>query len=230
MINGKRVLALIPARGGSKGIPKKNVIDLGGKPLIAWTIEEAKKSEYIDQLTLSSDDHEIINTAKQYGCEVPFFRPKELAADNTPVIDPIIHALTELPGFDYVVLLQPTSPFRTVGDIDSCIKKCVIENSNVVVSVTETDKSPYWMFNIDDEDFLHPILSGAIPKRRQDSSKVYLLNGAVYVANVNWLIENKTFISSETRSYVMPKDRSIDIDDVNDLAFARYLINAIQKY
>ena len=111
-------LAVIPARGGSKGVPRKNVRDLNGKPLIAWTIEEAKKSQYISNIILSSEDSEIIKEAKKYGCEVPFIRPMKLAQDDTPGIDPVLHAINQCPGYDYVVLLQPTSPLSKAEDID----------------------------------------------------------------------------------------------------------------
>ncbi|MEH2097772.1 acylneuraminate cytidylyltransferase family protein, partial [Nostoc sp.] len=121
MIHGKKVLAIIPARGGSKAVPRKNIREIGGKPLIAWTIEEAKKSQYIDRLILSSEDDEIISIAQKWGCEIAFKRPVELAQDDTPGIAPVLHALNQLPIYDYVVLLQPTSPLRQVIDIDGCI-------------------------------------------------------------------------------------------------------------
>lgn len=123
-----KILAIIPARGGSKGVPRKNIRDLAGKPLIAWTIEEAKKSKYITRLILSSEDEEIIEAAKKYGCEVPFVRPIELAQDNTPGIEPVLHAIEKCPGYDYVLLLQPTSPLRTVEDIDGCIEFLLNKN------------------------------------------------------------------------------------------------------
>lgn len=142
-----KILAIIPARGGSKGVPRKNIRELAGKPLIAWTIEEAKKSKYIDRLILSTEDDEIIEVAKQYGCEVPFKRPIELAQDDTPGIDPVLHAIEQCPGYDYVVLLQPTSPLRTVDDIDGCIEQLLSsDGTNFCVSVTEPEKSPYWMY------------------------------------------------------------------------------------
>jgi CMP-N,N'-diacetyllegionaminic acid synthase len=125
MIGERKVLGLIPARGGSKGVARKNIREVRGKPLIAWTIEEARRSIYLDRLVLSSEDTEIMEIARSFGCEVPFRRPEELAADDTPGIDPVLHALRELPGFDYVALLQPTSPLRTAEDIDGCIERCV---------------------------------------------------------------------------------------------------------
>lgn len=228
MIEDKKLLAIIPARGGSKGIPKKNIKILAGKPLIAWTIEEAKKSQYIDRLILSSDDTEIIHTAKQYDCDVPYIRPSELAQDDTPGIDPVLHALNTLPEkYAYVVVLQPTSPLRTVEDIDGCIEYCINKNANACVSVSEPAKSPYWSFSISDSGTLVPLIdTGGIIPCRQDLPKVYALNGAVYVARVSWLKDNKTFITRETIGYVMNKERSFDIDDEVDFRIVEYLITS----
>ncbi len=123
MIDEKKILAVIPARGGSKGVPRKNIRDLAGKPLIAWTIEAAKKSKYIDRLILSSEDPEIIAVAKSYGCEVPFVRKIELAQDDTPGIEVVLDAVQRCLGYTHVLLLQPTSPFRTHKHIDDLIEK-----------------------------------------------------------------------------------------------------------
>lgn len=125
MINNKKILAIIPARGGSKGLPRKNIRELAGKPLIAWTIEAGRKSKYIDRLIVSSEDFEIIEVAKKYGAEIPFVRPKHLAEDESLGLDPVFHALRELPGYDIVVLLQPTSPLRLTEDIDACIEQLI---------------------------------------------------------------------------------------------------------
>lgn len=226
MINGKTILAIIPARGGSKGIPGKNIIDVAGKPLIAWTIEAAKESRYIDRLILSSDDDQIIKVATQWGCEAPFKRPDELAKDDTPGIAPVLHALSILPTFDYVVLLQPTSPLRTAEDIDECIEHCIIQQANCCVSVTEPDKSPFWMYFINSKGVLEPILSSdkEIVTRRQDLPVVYALNGAVYVARCEWLLTNKRFLSEETIGYTMSKEHSTDIDSWRDLQLARLIL------
>jgi N-acylneuraminate cytidylyltransferase len=226
MINGKSVLAIITARGGSKGIPGKNIIDLAGKPLIAWTIEAAKKSEYIDRLVLSSDDDEIIKVAAQWGCEVPFKRPADFAKDDTPGIAPVLHALSVLPAFDYIVLLQPTSPLRTKEDINGCIEHCITRQANCCVSVTEPDKSPFWMYYINSQGILEPILSteSDVAVRRQDLPVVYALNGAVYVARREWLLVNKSFLSKETIAYPMCKEHSIDIDSWRDLQLAKLML------
>lgn len=218
MIDGKTVLAIIPARGGSKGVPRKNIREVAGKPLIAWTIEEAKKSKYIDRLILSSDDAEIIAVAKAWGCEVPFVRPAELAQDETPGIDPVLHALDMQPGYDWVVLLQTTSPLRSVADIDGCIETCAANRAHACVTVAEAEQSPYWMYTLGSGGAMQPLIAkGKDFARRQDLPAVYALNGAVYVAQCDWLRQHKTFVSGETLGYVMPRERSLDIDTELDL-------------
>ena len=219
MINNKKVLAIIPARGGSKSIPGKNIKIVNGKPLLVWTIEHAKASKYIDRVILSSDDEEIINVAIKYECEVPFKRPKELATDSADSIPVLIHAMEALDEFyDYVVLLQVTSPLRVAKDIDACIERCEEKKAPACVSFVQSDKSPYLMFTIDDSDIIKPIIGNNIlPKRRQDATPVYSLNGAVYVAKSKWIKKQDHFLTSETLGYVMPRERSIDIDIPLDL-------------
>lgn len=225
MIDGKSVLAVIPARGGSKGIPGKNIVDLAGKPLLAWTIEAAKKSRYIDRVILSSDDDEIIAVAKRWGCEVPFKRPARLAQDDTPGVDPVLHALEELSGYDYVVLLQPTSPLRAVEDIDGCIAECDSKGAKCCVSVTEPDKSPYWMFTIGAGGRLVPVVkTETVAVRRQDLPTVYALNGAVYVADSKWLQKSRSFLTEATVAYPMARKNSVDIDNQIDLYLADLLL------
>ncbi|WP_312470778.1 acylneuraminate cytidylyltransferase family protein [Neobacillus sp.] len=225
MLNNKTVLAIIPARGGSKGIPRKNIRDLAGKPLIAWTIGEGKKSKYIDRIILSSEDSEIIEVAKAYGAEVPFIRPRHLAEDQTPGIDPVIHALKELPNYDFVVLLQPTSPMRQVEDIDGCIEKMFETGAPACVSVTYPEKSPYWMYTIKDNELIEPLIpQNEIVTRRQELPIVYSLNGAVYVARTDRLLETKSFITTQTSAYIMPNSRSYDIDTEDDFLLCEFLI------
>jgi N-acylneuraminate cytidylyltransferase len=225
MIKGKTVLAITPARGGSKGIPRKNITQVGGKPLIAWTIEEAKKSRYIDRLILSSEDDETIEVAKTWGCEVPFKRPIELAQDDTPGIDPVLHALETLPIYDYVILLQPTSPLRNRDDIDSSLERCLSANANACVSVTEVAENPYWMYTIAEDGAMHQLMqTDNVFSRRQDLPKVYKLNGAVYVAKCEWLTRSRSFVSSETIAYVMPSHRSLDIDNELDMSILGMII------
>ncbi len=218
MIDGKSVLAVIPARGGSKGIPRKNLKLAGGKPLIAWTIEAAKRSRTIDRLILSSEDPEIIDCAKKWGCEAPFVRPAELARDETPGIDPVLHALSQLPPHDYVALLQPTSPLRTTEDIDACVAQCHESSAPACVSVCEVDKSPYWMYTLGARHQLTPILKDGVREaaRRQDLPPVYSLNGAVYAARSEWLVRTRGFLGEGTVATIMKAENSLDIDSELD--------------
>jgi CMP-N,N'-diacetyllegionaminic acid synthase len=225
MIGGKTIMAIIPARGGSKGIPRKNIRLLAGKPLIAWTIEEAKKSKYIDRLILSSEDEEIIETAKKWGCEVPFVRPPELAQDNTPGIEPVIHAIKNTERkYDYVVLLQPTSPLRTVEDIDGCIEKCVQEDAQSCVSICQAEHSPYWMYILSEQGKMQKLIKAGNFTRRQDLPIVYRLNGALYVARTELILKEKSFFCDETKGYVMNPDHSVDIDTEMDFLLGELLI------
>ncbi len=224
MIDGHSVLGVILARGGSKGLPRKNVRDLAGKPLIAWTIEAGHESEYLDRLILSSDDEEIKSVAEEYGCEVPFQRPAELAQDDTPSMDALLHAIEQVEPHDYVVLLQPTSPLRTADDIDATIAQCHESEAPACITVTETEKPPEWMYTLTDNHQLAPVMgSDERPIRRQDAPLTYAPNGAVYVANADWLVEKKSFLSGRTRAHVMPAERSADIDSKLDLEWCGFL-------
>lgn len=219
LMHSDKVLALIPARGGSKGLPRKNVLEAGGKPLIAWTILAAQQSSYIEEVVLSSDDDEIIATALAWNCAVPFRRPDILASDTASSMDVVLHALDQLPGFDYVVLLQPTSPLRTAAHIDAAFELMKKSDAPCCVSVCEVDQSPYWMYTLD----IAGKLIGVMPSestfmRRQDLPPVYTLNGAIYIARVDWLRRNKSFLSAETVAYVMGKQDSIDIDTIQDFS------------
>lgn len=226
MILNNKILALIPARGGSKGVPRKNVRIVQNKPLIAWTIEEAKKSKYIDKVILSSDDEEIMKVAAKWGCEVPFVRPAHLAEDQTPGIDPVLHAIDILPEYDYVILLQPTSPLRTVDDIDQAIEFCFSKNALACISVCETTESPHWMYRVMD-DHLKPIINdnGTKYARRQDLPPTYIINGAIYIAECTWLKESKSFLTDDTVAYVMDSTRSLDIDNEVDLIVFEHYLN-----
>lgn len=225
MINGRSILAIIPARGGSKGIPRKNIKSLAGKPLVAWTIEEAKKSKYIDRLILSSEDEEIINIAKEWGCEVPFVRPADIARDETAGIDPIIHALNELPGYDIVLVLQPTSPLRKVEDIDQGLEFFEKESASVCVSISEITKTPYSMFLLDTQNRLHRIIDQKeIFHRRQDLPQVYMPNGALFISKTKYLQQRKSFYTEDTIGFIMVKERAHDIDDKIDFLFVEFMM------
>ncbi len=225
MIAGRRVLALIPARGGSKGLPGKNILPVGGRPLIGWTVEAAKQSRYIDRVVLSSDDDKIIAAARACGCDVPFRRPAELATDTTPMIDVVLHALEALGEYEIVALLQPTSPLRTAADIDAACAMLEDDGVPACVSVSPVEQSPYWMYRLGTDRRMTPLIDiGSQATRRQDLPEVYALNGAVYVARASWLRQHRTFVTPDTFAHVMPQERSIDIDTAADLeAFKRIL-------
>jgi CMP-N,N'-diacetyllegionaminic acid synthase len=226
MIGGKSVLALIPARGGSKGVPGKNIRPAGGKPLIAWTIEAARASRYVDRVILSSDDPAISAVAGEFGCEVPFMRPAEFATDEAESMDVVRHALKSLPHrYDYLVLLQPTSPLRRAEDIDGALERCLRGAALTCVSVCEPDKSPYWMMTMTADGLVRPLFPpNEMPSRRQDAPLFFALNGAVYVAPTDHLAAGGGFLTAATVGYVMPKDRSFDIDTELDLRLADFLL------
>jgi CMP-N,N'-diacetyllegionaminic acid synthase len=216
------VLAIVPARGGSKGIPRKNIRPVAGRPLLAWTLEAARASRYIDRLILSSEDQEIMDVAQRLGCEVPFRRPSELAQDDTPGIDPVLHAIGLLPGYDLIVLLQPTSPLRIAADIDACLDRLVATGAPACVSVREAADHPYWCYGSDAQGRLHPFVTlpeGAF-SRRQQLPHAQTVNGAVYVARTHWLVSSRNFMTAETVGLEMPPSRSLDVDTDADLAVA----------
>jgi len=225
MIDGLSVLGLIPARGGSKGVPKKNIHEVGGKPLIAWTIEAASQSEFLDRTILSSDDTEIIETARSWKCDIPFTRPDELAADTSDSLDVAIHAIHALDdAYDLLVLLQPTSPLRSFRDIDAAISLSQ-KHQAPCVSVCKTGKSPSWMFTLDKNDAMHPVFPDSeIQSRRQDAPMTVIPNGAVYVSSCTHLLDDGDFFCPETVAYLMPEERSIDVDSEIDLRMADMLL------
>lgn len=212
-------LGLIPARGGSKGIPRKNVLPIAGKPLIAWTIEAALAAKSIDSVVVTTDNAEIAEVAVRHGADIPFLRPAELAQDETPGIDPVLHAIAALPGYDRVVLLQPTSPLRSTDDIEAAIGMAA--DGPAVVGVTEAPHAN-WIFAMDCSGLLD--IGAAPPARRQDVAKRYVLNGAIYVSDCDALRSSHSFLGPNTAGYVMPADRSVDIDGPLDWKLAELLL------
>jgi CMP-N,N'-diacetyllegionaminic acid synthase len=219
------VLGIIPARGGSKGLPGKNIRPFCGKPLIAWTIEAAQASRRLDRVVLSSDDPEIIRVAKEYGCETPFIRPDHLGEDGSLAIDVVLHAIEQLPDYNMVVLLQPTSPLRQAADIDACIDQYIATKSKTCVSVTLCQKDPHWMFYRSNAGKLQAVMHDErlATSRRQDWPPSFVLNGAVYVADKDFLKTYRKFLDQDTTSYVMPIERSIDIDSLFDFEMAEFI-------
>ncbi|MDY0147963.1 MAG: acylneuraminate cytidylyltransferase family protein [Halothiobacillus sp.] len=219
------MLALIPARGGSKGLPGKNIRPLKGRPLIGWSIEAARASRYVSRIVVSSDDEEILAVARDQGAETPFRRPASLAGDDTPSMDVVLHALDQLAGFEWIVLLQPTSPLRLALDIDAAIEQCLKTAAPSCVSVCEAPASPWWMFQVGDQGEMRSFLPpDQRPVRRQDLPDLYALNGAVYVAKTEWLRKSLSFLTEETVAYVMPSERSVDIDTLFDFHLAECLL------
>ena len=226
MIDGKRVLAVVPARGGSKGIPGKNLVLLCDKPLLQWTIEAAQNSRYVDRLVLSSDDEMICNLGQQLGCDVPFKRPKILASDDAVTVDVIKDTVYRLPGFDIVIVLQPTSPLRKSEDIDECLRMLVEKNYCSLASITKVKDHPFLAYKTSADGFLEPFVESraGLSLRRQDLPEAYVLNGAMYAVETNWFISKLALVSDETGGFVMPSERSVDIDDWADLAIAENLL------
>lgn len=227
MIDNKKILAIVPARGGSKRLPRKNVLPLAGKPLIAWTIEVAQKSRYLDILCVSTDDNEIAAVAKKFGAEVPFLRPPEISGDNASTYDAVMHALEyyeknrKIP-FDYVVLLQPTSPLRSSADIDESIRRCTKPDIKSIVGLCEMDHSPLWSNVLPVNGSLDEFLREDIKHlRSQDLPTYYRINGAIYTIRVSTLKQEKTFFpNSGSFAYIMPRERSVDIDTILDFNIA----------
>ena len=226
----KTFLAIIPARGGSKRLPRKNVLDLCGKPLIAYSIEAALKSKYIDKLIVSSDDDEILEISKKYGANI-IKRPPELGTDTTTTFDTIKHVVDNLDIYDYVILLQATSPLRNQIHIDESIQLLELKKADAIVSVCEMDHSPLWSNTLDSTLSMNGFLKDEVlNKRSQDLEKYYRLNGAIYICKTDKLLEEESFLLKENIfAYKMNRENSIDIDEEIDFIIAKELINKNMK-
>jgi CMP-N,N'-diacetyllegionaminic acid synthase len=225
MFNNKKILGLIVARGGSKGLPRKNILPLNGQPLIGWSIKQALASKYLDKVIVSTDDDEIADISKQYGAAVPFRRPAQLATDGAKTLDVIIHALNFLEdqgqSYDYLVLLEPTSPLRESEDIDKCLE--ILENNRTaraIVSVAKLESGhPDFNVTIDQGTGLIRKIDGTTNFkviRRQDLKDVFFFDGTIYVSDVQTLLEKETFYHELTLAYIVPKWKSFEIDDIYD--------------
>ena len=223
-----RFLAIIPARGGSKRLPRKNILDLCGKPLISWSIEAALKSKYISKVVVSSDDEEILNISSNFGADI-IKRPYELANDTATTFDAIKHTINNLEKYDYIVLLQPTSPLRNENQIDEAIELLEEKQADAIVSVCEMDHSPLWSNTLPEDGNMRGFLREEIlNKRSQDLEKYYRLNGAVYICKTDKLLENKSFfLKDNIFAYIMDRKSSIDIDEEIDFLFAQRVIELI---
>lgn len=230
MINNLKILAIIPARGGSQRLPRKNIRLLAGKPLITHAISAVLGSSFIDRVIVSTDDMEIAEIAKEHGAEVPFLRPAVLASHTASPFDVVLHALQEIEKdntkYDLIVLIQPTSPLVQTGDIEEALKKIVQSESNSCVSVCEISERPEWMFSIE-TDRANPFSDlHNTEARSQDLPKIYRLNGAVYVTRREVILEHKKLVDHKNLSaIVMPRGRSIDIDEAIDFEIAEVLLS-----
>jgi len=224
------VLAIITARGGSKGLHRKNVLPLGGKPLMAWTISAALQSTAISRTIVSTDDEELTEVAKSWGAEVPFMRPAELAMDDSGHVAVVEHAIHWLERHEkvcpeYVMLLQPTSPLRTAEDINSAVQLAKEHQAVAVVSVTRTKHHPHLSKQVLGDGTLVGFLPGdTTDLRRQALSPAYALNGAIYLISRESFLYHRTFFPPETFAYIMPAERSIDIDSSWDFHLAELIL------
>ena len=224
----RSIIAIIPARGGSKGVPHKNIKKLGEKPLIAYSITEALKSEYLDYVFVSTEDSEIADISKKYGAQV-IDRPPALAEDASKTVDAILHAVEYLVKEDIhpqiIVLLQPTSPLRNIEDINAAIRLFLDNECDSVVSVCEPDHSPFWCFMFN-EMYLQPLFGPEYKNmRRQDLPKVVMPNGAIYISSPESITRFGGFYGDRVIPYCMPPERSIDIDTALDFTIAEVIVN-----
>lgn len=222
----KTFLAIIPARGGSKRLPRKNILDLCGKPLISYSIEAGLKSKYISKVVVTSDDKEILEISRELGVTI-IDRPLELANDTATTFDAIEHTIKNIEHYDYIILLQPTSPLRNENHIDEAIELLEIKNANAVVSVCEMEHSPLWSNTLPEDSNMNNFLrEEVLNKRSQDLEKYYRLNGAIYICKTDELLRNKSlFLKDNIFAYKMDKKYSIDIDDKLDFLIAQNLMN-----
>ena len=221
------MIAIIPARGGSKGLPGKNIRPLLGKPLIAYAIECARNARSIDRVVVSTDDPKIADIARRFGGEVPFLRPAELATDTAQAVDNYIYTVERLAresdsAIDSFVVLLPTTPLRTSDDVDRAVELFLSKNADSVVSYTPESHPIRWHRYLDDDGSFVNIFDDTLANR-QDLRTSYYPNGAVYVFRVS-LIQRRKYYSDRSYAYVMPNSRSVDIDTIEDFEFAEFLM------
>ncbi len=228
MYKGKKILAIIPARGGSKGIKNKNIIEINGKPLINYTLDTAKASKYIDKIHVSTDAEYIAEVVRDYGIDVPFLRPSELATDKAPTILGLIDSIAKLKSlgfeFDYLLLLQPTQPYREVAHIDLAIEKIISNNLSDLISVSEVNDHPILMRTINENEKLNSLLNINSTVRRQDFSKIYKVNGSIYINKIEDITENLS-LNDNVNPFIMDSKYDIDIDAFEDIEYFKYVLD-----
>lgn len=226
-----KVLALVPARGGSKQIPGKNIRPIGGRPLIHWTLDSARASGSFDRIMVTTDSEEIASSCRSQGFDVPWLRPAEMAKDDSPRELAVFHCLAKLreAGYapDAVMLLQPTSPLRRPESIREALRKFVNSDGESVVSVCPASDHPLWCKKITDDGRITQFVEGIdIPACRQDLPPAYVLSGSIFLASVGTLESTRSFYSGSTLGLVLPRDESVDIDDDIDWILAEALLAA----
>lgn len=229
MYKGYSILCVIPARGGSKGLPGKNIKEISGRPLIAYSIEQAKGAKYVDRIIVSTENREIADIARRYGAEVPFMRPRKLATDDCSIIDVLLHAMDWMENkgkckFDILVLLHATAPLRTTEDIDNSIKLLADKKADNVFSVTEAHRNPYFnMVEVRENGTVGLVKSGSFVTR-QSAPRVFDMNASIYVWWKDVLRKKKSVFLKKSHVYIMPRERSVDIDDYLDFRIAEMLL------
>ncbi len=224
------IMGLVTARGGSKGVPGKNIKPLASRPLIAWSIEAAKRSRGLERVIVSTDDEKIARVARKWGADAPFIRPDYLARDDSPHIDVVVHAIEWMKEYrdyspEYIMLLQPTSPLRTVDDIDAAIRIARKNDAESVISVCESPAHPYKIRKISGDGLLSDFVekpNGYL--RRQDLPAAYFENGAIYLVKKDIVINKRTLYPENTYPYIMKPEHSIDIDTLWDFRLAEIIL------
>lgn len=228
MYKGKKILAIIPARGGSKGIPSKNIIEIYGKPLIQYSIESANSSKYIDRTIISTDDLKIKEVAEQCGGDVPFLRPKELAQDTSKTIDCLVHGVEWLKNmgeeYDYLILLQNTVPLRKGHHIDEAIERLIDSEERSLVSITEVEENPVLIRTLNEDGTVKNMLNISSTIRRQDFPKFYRVDGAIYIQKLDEEFNLDTSLNDGKLAYIMKEGYSVDIDTYLDIKKIEYYL------
>jgi len=230
------MIAIIPARGGSKGLPGKNIRNLNGKPLIAYTIAAALESKSIDKVIVTTDDVEIAEVAMKYGAQVPFKRPEEISTDTASAIDVYIHAIEYLEKqdnekIDKFMVLLPTAPMRKSHHIDEAVNLFFKESADTLISVKEAETPITWYMKKNDQNRISNAGFGVgnAVTNRQENTIYYVPNGAIYILDYQLLKEKRTYYSENTVAYLMDAENSIDIDTIDDFEYASFMMNRKKK-
>ena len=229
MSNKSKIICVIPARKGSKGLKDKNIKKLNGIPLIAWSIKVAKKCKFIDEIIVSTDSLKIAEIAKKYGAKVPFLRPKQFATDKSSSFSVLKHAIDfykkKNTFFEYILLLEPTSPFRSQQDLNTCIRKVLKNKIESMVSVNKvTEQHPIFLHYINKKNILIPYLKNPQNRhvRRQEIRPLFYLEGSIYISKISTLLKFKSFYHKKTQAYKIGKWKSLEIDDIDDFNLAKF--------